>query len=156
MAKLVASKPALAPPTERQLTELKVRLQQCIFIEHAAALSGIPKRVLSEWILQGRAGHPDFAAFVDMLDEQLAELSSTLVTPIVEAAKSGNLQASMWLFNQRIRPHEERSLKKQFEVEDRLEESQRVIEAHADVAEADELAAKIMEQLTAGTLAEKH
>lgn len=156
MAKLVASKPTLAPPTEYQLCELKKRLQQCIFVEHAAALAGIPKRVLNEWILQGRAGHPDFVPFVEMLDSQLAELSETLVSPVVEAAKSGNLKASMWLFDHRIKPYEDRALKKHFDEEDRLEESQRVIEAHADIAGAQDLAADVLRQMTADATPEKH
>lgn len=151
MARLVPGKPSLAPPTERQLAELRRRLQQCIFIEHAAALAGIPRKVLTEWILQGRAGHPDFVSFVDMLDTQLAELSDALVSPIVEAAKSGNLKASMWLFDHRVKPYEERSLKRQFDLEDRIEERQRFIEAEVESADAQSLANDVMQKLTTGT-----
>ena len=147
MAKLVNARPSLAPPTQRQLDELKSRLRQCIFVEHAAALAGIPRRVLTEWILQGRAGHPDFVDFVDMLDTQLAELSDSLVSPIVEAAKTGNLQASMWLFNQRVKPYEERALKRQFAREDEIEETQRRIEVEVASAEAQALADDVMTQL---------
>lgn len=157
MAKLVADKPALAPPTALQLELLKKELRRCLFIEHAASLAGIPKRVLNEWILRGRAGHPDYVPFTDMLDDQLAELSTALVSPIVQAAQGGNLQASMWLYNQRIKPHEDRALKRQFEVEDRLDEQQRVVEAHADVSADNDLAAQVLKQMTAGTPApEKH
>jgi hypothetical protein len=119
-------------------------------VEHAAALSGIPRRVLSEWMLQGRAGHPDFVAFVELLDEQLAELSEALVSPVVEAAKSGNLKATMWLFDRRVKPYEDRALAKQFELEDRLDEQQRVVQAHVASAEAEQLASDVMQQLTAG------
>jgi hypothetical protein len=147
MARLVHAKPALAPPTPQQLTDLKERLKQCVFLEHAAALAGVPRRVLQEWILRGRAGDPNFVPFVDMIDLQLAELSDSLTSPIVDAARTGNLQASMWLYAQRIKPHEERALKKQFELEDRLEQRALEIEADADTG-GDELAADLLKQLT--------
>lgn len=149
MAQLVPARPALAPPTDRQLDELKTRLRQCIFVEHAAALAGIPRRVLSEWMLQGRAGHPDFVPFVELIDEQLAELSDALVSPIVEAAKSGNIKATMWLFDRRVKPYEERAMQKQFDLEDRMDEQQRVVEAHVASSEAQQLADDVMRQLTA-------
>jgi hypothetical protein len=159
MAKLVPARPKLAPPTAYQLAELKRRLRQVLFIEHAAALAGIPKRVLNEWILQGRAGNPEFTSFVDMIDQQLAELSETILSPIVEAASSGNLQASTFLYNVRIKPHEERALKKQFAAEDELETLQNTVNAHAEIAGADDLAARVLEQMQAKQLpveSEKH
>jgi len=104
-------------------------------------------------MLQGRAGHPDFVPFVDLLDEQLAELSDALVSPVVEAAKGGNLKATMWLFDRRVKPYEDRALAKQFELEDRLDEQQRVVEAHVASSEAQALADDVMRELTTG---EKH
>jgi hypothetical protein len=118
-------------------------------LEHAAALSGIPRRVLNAWIEQGRAGQPDFQPFVDLIDQQLAELADELVSPIVEAARGGNLKASMWIYDHRIKPYEDRALKKQFEAEDRFEEREREVVAEVSSAEADELAARVMAQLTA-------
>lgn len=153
--RLTTNVPKLAPPTEHQLAALKERLRQCLFIEHAAALAGIPKRVLTEWILRGRAGDPQFVPFVEMLDQQLAELSDDILTPIVEAAKHGSVKASMWLYDHRIRPHEERALKRQFDMEDRIAEAQRTVQADVVQSDGDALAAELMGQLTAGP-AEKH
>lgn len=148
MPTLLPPKPALAPPTPQQLTELKRRLQTCIFLEHACALAGIPKRVLSEWILQGRAGNPAFLPFVEMIDLQLAELSETLQSPIIEAARDGNIQASMWLFNQRVKPFEDHAIKRRLQQEDEIEDRSRVIEAHAEMSEGDDLAAKLLAEMS--------
>jgi hypothetical protein len=116
-------------------------------------LAGIPQRVLSQWILRGRAGDPLFVEFVDMLDQQLAEMSSELLSPVVEAARSGNLQASMWIYNTRVKPFEDHAVKKLLAATDAVEQRQLEIEAEQDNASADDLAAQLMQQMTAGATA---
>lgn len=158
MAKLVSTttKVAIAPPTKQQLADLKLNLGRMLFVEHAAALAGIPRRVLRYWIENGRAGHPDFVEFVELLDNQLAELSDALLTPIVAAAADGNLAASQWLYQQRVKPFEDHAIKRQLKREDEIEEASRMVEANVAASEGDDLAAKLLEQMTAATTPEKH
>lgn len=159
MSKLVSkSQPAgkltLAPPTEFQLRELARRLDQNLALEHAAAFAGIPRRVIREWVAQGRAGHPKFYPFVEMLDLKLAQQAAKLLQPISDAASEGNLKAAMWLYAQRVAPYEERARKKEWALEDRIEAAAELVDAQQTDAETEAFADELMEKLTAGDVVE--
>lgn len=110
------------PPTARHLEAIRMRLQKFDSLEVAAALSGVPRKHLIAWIEAGRRGDPEFVAFVDMVDEENSKLSSEVLERIYEEAfENKNFAALTFLYNNRLKRHEERMAKKIEEVEDRIE-----------------------------------
>lgn len=143
MTKRVASENiSIAPPSKRQMEEMKQRLLQCQFVETAAALVGIPKKVLTTWITLGRQGRSEFVPFVEMLDQANSELAQALIEPIKKAAlEDGNLSAAQWLYNVRCKKREdhymERLLKQEALAEEAFVEAAIGSESEEDIAAAE-------------------
>ena len=110
------------PPSERHIAAIRVRLQQCDSLEVAAALSGVPRKHLIAWVEAGRRGDPEYVKFIDMIDEENAKLSANVLERIYEEAfENKNFAALTFLYNNRLKRHEERMAKKLEEIEDRIE-----------------------------------
>ena len=116
----MARQPKLStvPPSLRQIAALKARLEMYDTPEFAAVNCGIPRALLLQWVKLGRAGHPDFVPLVDMMDKANSRLANELVSPIVAAAKDGNLQAIQWLYKVRVEPQVKRFEKQLADLED--------------------------------------
>lgn len=143
MTKLAA--PKFAPPTKYQLETLSRGLDNFLALEHAAALAGIPSKVISEWLILGKQGNHEFAKFSAMLEEKLARQAEMLLSPIVTAAQEGDAKSAQYLYNLRIKPHEDRALKRRWLKEDQAEERAALIEA-AEAIEGADLAAALLLQ----------
>lgn len=110
------------PPTERHVAAIRVRLQRCDSLEVAAALSGVPRKHLIAWVEAGRKGEPEYLKFIDMVDEENSKLSAEVIERVYEEAfENKNFAALTFLYNTRLKRHEERMAKKLEEVEDRIE-----------------------------------
>lgn len=118
---------------------MRLRLKAGVFLEHAAALEGIPARMVLVWIKLGRQGKKPFNEFVDMIDRQNAELASGLIEPIYAAVKEGNLEAAKWLYKTRMARREEHFERRVMAAEDvietKLEEAESVDERELEAAE---------------------
>lgn len=113
------SRTAIAPPTEKQLEQMRQYVKSCLHVETAAVLSGIPTKLVTKWIELGRAGRPDFVPFVDMIDRANAELSLKVMEPVRAAAfEEGNLAALQWIYKVRLQQREQHVQKKWLELED--------------------------------------
>jgi hypothetical protein len=100
---------------------MRMRLQKCDSLETAAAVVGIPRKHLLAWIEAGRRGEPDYVAFVDMIDRENANLSKQILERVYEEAfDNRNFTALKFLYDNRLKRHEERIAKKIEEVEDRI------------------------------------
>jgi phosphoribosylaminoimidazole-succinocarboxamide synthase len=116
---------------------MRQRLLQCQFVETAAALSGIPKKILTTWIQLGRAGRAEFVPFVEMIDKANSELAEALITPIKKAAlEDGNLKAAQWLYQIRCKQREDAYNKRLIAAEEAAEDA--FIEATIGTAESEE------------------
>ena len=103
---------------------MRKRLAQCQFIETAAALVGIPKKVLTVWIQLGRAGRPEFVPFVEMVDQASSELAQALIEPIKRAAlEDGDIKAAQWLYNIRCKDREQRYNARLAKIEEAAEDA---------------------------------
>ena len=101
---------------------MRVRLKRCDSLEVAAAFCGVPRKHLLAWIELGRAGDPLYTPFVDMVDEENSALSSMVMDRIFEEAfDNKNFAAITFLYNNRLKRHEERMAKKIEEIEDRID-----------------------------------
>lgn len=110
------------PPTQRHIAAIRVRLQRCDSLEVAAACAGVPRKHLIAWIECARRGDPEYVEFIDMVDKEQASLSSTILERIYEEAfENKNFAALTFLYNNRLKRHEERMAKKIEEIEDRIE-----------------------------------
>lgn len=115
---------AVAPPSVRQIEAMRERLLQCQFVETAAALAGIPKKILTTWIQLGRAGRQEFVPFVEMIDKANAELAEALITPIKKAAlEEGNVRAAQWLYQVRCKRREDRYMDRLIAAEEAAEDA---------------------------------
>lgn len=136
----------IAPPTERQLAGVKSRLEtSCLFIEHACALEGIPKKMIVEWIKLGRRGKPGFVEFTNMIDQTNADLANTLMTSVMEGVRNGDIKLAQWVYSQRISPYVNAFRKVEQTVEEEANELEQieegVSEEDIEAAEARALAA---------------
>lgn len=102
----------IAPPSLRQMELFKQNLSKCFGMEHAAALAGIPTKMLLVWIKLGRQGKPGFAEFVAEIDQMNALTAAELMEPIAMAAKEGNLAAAQWVYTRRFGKQEDAFQKK--------------------------------------------
>lgn len=119
----------LCPPSIRQLEGMRARLKAGMFLEHAAALEGIPGKLILSWIKEGRKGKAGFVEFTNMLDNQTAQIAADLITPIYNAAtKDGNLAAAQWLYKTRLGQREAWYTEKMLKLEEDMD-------AAADAAE---------------------
>lgn len=112
----------MPPPTERHIAAIRERLRRFDSLEVAAAMSGVPRKHLLFWVEEGRKGEPEFVKFIDMVDEEQAKMSSDVMERVFEEAFGNkNFAALTFLYNNRLKRHEERMAKKIEEVEDRIE-----------------------------------
>lgn len=135
---------------------MQMRLEGCESVEFAAVNVGIPRRTLYEWIRLGRIGRPGFVEFVDMVDRANATLAKSLIDSIQAAVREGNLAAVQWLYKQRISPHEQRALQKQFDLEDRIEAALEENSVADEISEDDIAAAEARALAAADTETPKH
>lgn len=132
---------ATVPPSPRQIAALKDRLENHYDSpEFAAVNCGIPRKLLLQWVTLGRAGHADFVPLVDMMDRANSRLANELVSPILAAAREGNLQAIQWLWKVRVDPQVKRFEKKLSEIEDAADAN--AIDMGVDQPEEDVAAAE--------------
>ena len=123
---------------------METYIQSCLHLETAAVLSGITSKMTTKWIELGRAGHPEFVAFVDMIDKANAQLSHRIMQPMTKAAfEDGNIQALQWIYKVRLAQREQHLQKKWLELEDKsdLPSEQGQPEEDVDAAEARALTA---------------
>lgn len=116
------TKLSLVPPSHDTLTQISGYLKRGLSLEYAAALAGVNRRTIADWIVAGRQGSRGFTEFTDAIDKHLAEFSAKLMEPIFAAAEAGDVKAAIFLHKERIKPYEDRFLAKQFAAEDRIEE----------------------------------
>lgn len=99
-----------------------MRLQRCDSLEVAAAFSGVPRKHLIAWIEAGRRGESEYTAFIDMVDEENSKMSAQVLERVYEEAfENKNFAALTFLYNTRLKRHEERMSKKIEEIEDRID-----------------------------------
>jgi len=110
------------PPTKRHIAAIRERLKRCDSLEVAAAYSGVPRKHLLAWIEAGRRGEAEYLEFIDMVDAEQASMSSEILERIyTEAFENKNFAALTFLYNNRLKRHEERMAKKIEEIEDRID-----------------------------------
>lgn len=111
------------PPSPRMIEAFREQLQHCMTLEIAAVNCKVPVKTLLKWIEMGRRGAIDYTEFVDMLDEERAKLSGTILTFLYDAAfKESNLDAVKFLYKHRLQKDEERFAERLHAIEDRVQE----------------------------------
>lgn len=110
------------PPSDRIIDAIRIRLSRCDSLEVAAALSGVPRKHLIAWVESGRKGESEYTKFIDMVDAENAKLSNQVLERVYEEAfENRNFAALTFLYNNRLKRHEERMAKKIEEIEDRID-----------------------------------
>lgn len=107
-----------AKPTQTQQKLFLQYLKQCVHVEHAALLAGVPRKVLYRWLELGRAGEDGFREFVEAIDQQTAEIAKSLMDPLLEAARAGDLKVAQWIYNTRVKPFEDAAHKRMLALEE--------------------------------------
>lgn len=148
---------AVAPPSVRQIEAMRQRLLACQFIETAAALAGIPKKVLTTWIQLGRAGRAEFVPFVEMIDKANSELAEALIAPIKKAAlEDGNIRAAQWLYQVRCKRREDRYTDRLLAAEEAAEDAFLEHTVGAELSDDDVAAAEARLEASQVSAEEKH
>lgn len=110
------------PPSPRHIANVKTNLGAGNTVDTAAALAGVPQRVLLFWIEQGKRGEPEFVEFLSMIEEANTALSKLVLEDIYQRAfKDRELAAVQFLYKNRLQRGHERFAKKVEEMEDRIE-----------------------------------
>lgn len=105
-------------------------------IEIAATMCKIPQKTLLKWIEYGRRGAVEYTDFVDMIDDERAKLSGTVLEYLYKAAfEEKNLDAIKFLYKHRLQKDEERFADRIHAIEDRVQED---VVAGLDQGAADE------------------
>jgi hypothetical protein len=92
-------------------------------LEIAATMVKVPQKTLLKWIEMGRRGAVDYMAFVDMIDEERAKLSGSILEFLYKAAfNEANLDAVKFLYKHRLQKDEERFAERIHAIEDRVQE----------------------------------
>jgi hypothetical protein len=116
-------RPPPPPPSPRIIDAFREALKHCMTLEIAATQCKIPQKTLLEWIKYGRRGAVEYMPFVDMIDEENAELSGTVLSFLYRAAfTEANLDAVKFIYKHRLQKNEERFQARIHEIEDRIQE----------------------------------
>jgi len=70
------------------------------YLETAAALAGVSKSALWEWIDKGRKGKAQYVEFVEQVDRALAKVQVTALA-VIRTAADKHWQAAAWLLERR-------------------------------------------------------
>lgn len=128
------------PPSPRIIAAFRDALRNCLTLEIAATMCKIPQATLLKWIEWGRRGAVEYMPFVEMLDEERAKLSESVLEFLYNAAfNERSLDAVKFLYKHRLQADEERFQARLHAIEDRLQEE--VVDKLDSTAEEADLAA---------------
>jgi len=101
---------------------MRSKLASCATIEIAAARAKIPQKALLVWIELGMRGLPEYTPFTDMIEEEYVNLSEGIIKHFYEKAfVERDTGAMKFLYENRIKKHEERFQKKLEALQDKLD-----------------------------------
>jgi len=92
----------LSPERQNVIIEC---LKKGYSMQATAALAGIAKSTIYEWLRKARDGNEEYAAFLEAMEYAAAEFEGEAVNAIVAAGKDGKWQAYAWMME---RKHPER------------------------------------------------